>query len=64
MGQLEKDLSLLQSVKGVGKQTADFIIAYCGSLEGALKPNSLMRRGHIPTIGVRKAEFITNELKK
>jgi 3-methyladenine DNA glycosylase/8-oxoguanine DNA glycosylase len=63
MNNMQNSINLLTSIRGVGKWKSECILAYCGSIQEALKANSLLIRGKIPGIE-KQSEFIYNELKK
>lgn len=62
MENIQNSLKLLTSIKGIGKNKAEIIIAYCGSPEGAAKNNSLLARNKLP--GISNGQILSEIIKQ
>lgn len=62
MENLQNSLKLLTSIKGIGKNKAKIIIAYCGSPKGATKNNSLLARNKLP--GINDGQMLSERIKQ
>lgn len=62
MDSLKNSMDLLTSIKGVGKNRAETIIAYCGSIYGAAKYNSLLAQNKLP--GINNGKMLSEKINR